>query len=88
MLPSVVSQWRWRWRRRTPETIRPDIGMLMIIWWREEKENEREEQELGRKGERAKEPKIAVELVPGEPHLAAPAVGRHEGLIDFKENAD
>ena len=38
--------------------------MLMIIWWREEKE-----QKEGREEERAK---IAVEFVPGDPLLLLP----------------
>ena len=64
------------WRRRRPETIRPDIGMLMIIWWREES--------VRRKGERAnRRTKIAAEFVPAadvppSPDFAHFDIKRHE----------
>ena len=56
--------------------MRPDIGMLMIIWWREEREREKEkerEESVRRKEERAN-PRLLLNLlyrVQGEHPLSA-----------------
>ena len=89
LTPSVARwrwrwQWRRRWRRRRPETIRPDIGMLMIIWWREERKRTSEREESAREGRKRERAEIAVEFAPGDLRfgLLRPRPKRWRRLID------